>query len=105
NSRNWGRQICMFSHQRSASRWLAVLCTVTFVVLAGLGLGCSEDDIVGEVTAEAVEHELNDTLSDTVVPLVELLGAVPGIVNGGARPGLGLVCPNTSGVCSGGSVT
>ena len=95
----------MFSHQRSASRWLAVLCTVTFVVLAGLGVGCSKDDIVGNATADAVEAGLNSALSETVVPLNSFIGKIPDIVNGVGRPSLGFVavCPaNPSSVCDGG---
>jgi hypothetical protein len=93
----------MFSHQRSASRWLAVLCTVTFVVLAGLGLGCSEDDIVGDATAEAVEHGLDEVLADTVSPMFQFYGDIPDLVTGGAgRASFGIVCPNTANFCDGG---
>jgi len=91
----------MLAYRSSASRWLAVLCTAAFVALAGLGVGCSKDDIVGDASAEAVEAGLNDALSETVEPLAAFLGAVPTIVAGGVPFG-GVVCPNTAGVCSGG---
>jgi len=62
---------------------------------------------VGDATAGAVEAGLNDVLNGTVEPLASFLGAIPAIVSGGTRlPSsfLGIACPNTDGVCSGGSV-
>lgn len=98
----------MFSHRSSVSRWLAVVCVAAFVALVGLGVGCSKDDIVGSVTAEAVEQGLNKTLTKTVDPLVAFFKAVPAIATGGGtfRSAFGgVVCPNTAGVCGGGGTT
>jgi hypothetical protein len=96
----------MLSYQRSASRVFAVLCTVTFVVLAGLGVGCSSDDIVGDATAEAVEAGLDDVLAKTVTPINSFFGKIPDIVGGVAGRGLGLACPaNPSDACDGGGTS
>jgi len=90
-------------------RLLAVTSAAVFVVLAGLGVGCSStDDVVGDATAQAVEAGLNDVLTGTVEPLAAFLGAVPTIVGAGvARTsfGGGVTCPDTGSVCSAGSVT
>lgn len=90
--------------RNSRTRLLAGLCVAAFVTLAGVGVGCSKDDVVGDATAQAVESGLNDVLNDTVEPLASFLGAIPTIVSGGAfRNALGgVTCPDTSGVCGGG---
>jgi len=88
--------------KRSTKVWLAIVCAAGLLPVAG----CNDDDITDVPVDQAVEAGLNSALNDTVVPLVQFMGAVGDLLTApiAQRAVAGFACPDTSGWCNSGDV-
>ena len=89
--------------KRSKKAWLALVCVVALLPV----VGCNDDDVLDVPVDQAVEAGLNSALTETIVPLVQFMGAVGDLLTApiAQRAVAGTACPDTSGWCSSGTAT